>query len=86
MSMNILLNLLLFSRELLEQVAEFEKAEFTSSNKKVIFILNLYLFLHVWLCIHLHACLCIYGCPCAQLLVHMFVLAYGGQILMQYLL
>jgi hypothetical protein len=29
--------LLLFSRELLEQVAEFEKAEFTSSNKKVIF-------------------------------------------------
>lgn len=29
--------LLLSSRELLEQVAEFEKAEFISSNKKVIF-------------------------------------------------
>lgn len=75
--MNILLNLLLFFRELLEQVAEFEKAEFTSSNKKVIFIISKSLLLHAWLCVNVLACLCVYGCTCVQLPVHMFVLAYG---------
>lgn len=37
---NKCLPLFFFSRELLEQVAEFEKSEFTSSNKKVEFYFN----------------------------------------------
>lgn len=76
MSMNILLNLLLFSRELLEQVAEFEKAEFTSSNKKVIFIISKSVFIFTCVVMHSFACLfvyiwmpmctaaCAHVCPC----------------------
>lgn len=40
-------SLLFFSRELLEQVAEFEKSEFTSSNKKVEFCFNQIIKCHV---------------------------------------
>lgn len=76
LSVNILLNLLLFFRELLEQVAEFEKAEFTSSNKKVILIISKSLLIfacmvmcqcaYLLVCIWLHMCTaaCAYVCAC----------------------
>lgn len=72
---NILLNLLLFFRELLEQVAEFEKAEFTSSNKKVIFMISKSLLIFAFMvmckcacllvCIWLHMCTAAYAYVCA---------------------
>jgi hypothetical protein len=55
--MNILLNLLLFFRELLEQVAEFEKAEFVSSSKKVDFSMSKSVFVFTDMIIPMYACL-----------------------------